>query len=146
MQSNATQIAGIVLAILVLGSLAVGGAAAADIVSLPSVSVALTASWTHLGLSSDAESSPPNSAVGDGPWDRAVSRRLRSRLCRALAHSLLGEEVAIPPAISQIRGPSCDWAAGRSFRVSSCILTRLATPPSPRKLNALGWHDKTVIV
>jgi hypothetical protein len=25
-------------------------------------------------------------------------------------------------------------------------LTRLATPPSPRKLNALGWHDKTVIV
>lgn len=39
MQSNAKQIGGIVLAILVLGSLAVGGAVAADVVSLPSVSI-----------------------------------------------------------------------------------------------------------
>ncbi len=39
MQSNATQVAGIVLAILVLGSLAVGGAVAADVVSLPSLSL-----------------------------------------------------------------------------------------------------------
>jgi hypothetical protein len=38
MQSNAKQIGGIVLVIVVLGSIAVGGAVAADVVSLPEVS------------------------------------------------------------------------------------------------------------
>jgi hypothetical protein len=38
MQSNAKQIGGIILVIVVVGSIAAGGAVAADVVSLPSVS------------------------------------------------------------------------------------------------------------